>query len=97
MTSQHYERLYPCLKAHSALAVNNGDERCQVLLCKYRATDASIFPAGPALQGEYYRLTVENFPWSVTLQNSRLDPKYSADKYRNLIYIIQVVLQIHFN
>ena len=42
------------LKAFTALAVdNNGPDRCQVLLCKYRPTDASIFLAGPALQGRY--------------------------------------------
>merc|ERR1711860_186326 len=30
---------------------DNGGQRCQVLLCKQRPTDASIFKAGPALQG----------------------------------------------
>ena len=39
------------LKAFTALAVDNGGQRCQVLLCKQRPTDASIFKAGPALQG----------------------------------------------
>jgi len=39
------------LKAFTALALDNGGTRCQVLLCKERPTDASIFLAGPALQG----------------------------------------------
>ena len=40
------------LKAFTAVAVDNGPQRCQVLLCKQRPTDASIFKAGPALQGK---------------------------------------------
>lgn len=39
------------LKVDSAIAVDNGDKRCQVLLCKYRPSDGSIFKAGPGLQG----------------------------------------------
>ena len=39
------------LKAFTATSVDNGDKRCQVLLCKYRPNDASVFLAGPALQG----------------------------------------------
>lgn len=39
------------LKVESAIAVDNGDKRCQVLLCKYRPSDATIFKAGPGLQG----------------------------------------------
>ena len=35
-------------KAYSAISVDNGNERCQVLLCKYRITDASVFHADPA-------------------------------------------------
>ena len=48
------------LKAFTALAVDNGGQRCQVLLCKQRPTDASIFKAGPALQGKpevYFKAT----------------------------------------
>ena len=40
------------LKAFTAVAVDNGPQRCQVLLCKQAPTDASIFKAGPALQGK---------------------------------------------
>ena len=39
------------LKAFTAISVDNGDKRCQVLLCKYRSSDASIFLSGPALEG----------------------------------------------
>jgi hypothetical protein len=39
------------LKAKKAKALDNGDSRCQGLQCKYRPTDASVFLAGPALEG----------------------------------------------
>ena len=57
----------PFFKAFTAMSVDNGDKRCQVLYCKYRSSDASIFQAGPALQGTIIIFRSSLFVMSLSL------------------------------